>query len=845
MSITKKILRDRPIHNARGQYNYSGSINLGTKENVDSKFVDLDLYTLSSPSEVNEEILKNDYVFQSPSYFKINRLNIINRGVSYDLMDNDIRVAVVKGDVDNSSYSTLTSYINDSSKRIYRKTWGNKEEGWSPGTIIDGSKIVENFGITNVSASYVFEIPDANSSYDISSNFPLAFCDDTESGDDINIIIWMKANARRGGMGVRWTDKRKRRVEHYIISESIFTDCNSSLINREGLPDVIPLAYEVVRHGDGGSGGAETPAFEVGELEIEFVAPTEIGDVFAITPIDGATMPIEVSDNELFKLSSTSIPNTTWSTSLDSLSSVEDFRPISIVTAGGGDLQTHYGYGETVGVSSPIRIGLTFDMKKMKPLNISSGVELGELYPTGKFKFFVVDWNDRNNKIQSFDDIEDWPLDINSVLLKQKNDNTYKYANYLNPNNRETLYHFYQTPGIKNIKVVTFLYTDTTGDKIQAVRWKLVTTRINIGVDDVYIEDFSDLGGPDYTTIPWPYTCPVISGVSKDSQYYSSVDRILREGKFSDTDLLDSILLERTINNDELGDYIGRSDLGQVRVFSAPYDMNELLMHVPDSAYWSGGSFNVIANNYNILTTRLDISTLNANEIPKLENGKLNAQIRFFANVSSIDWVVTSVEITTGTNNDEGPSIPIGAADVNNGIGWRVGFNIIYKDISDVFYYAAGGGSSGQEYTDNYNFNRIQIYRTSDCSDGGASGTCLGSPSDTIAISNFNIIANNEDTFHPYWEKTYWNGTGNKFPAESSVGSIFISENVDSDLKSSCLFELNTGDIDRESIRDSAGNGIKGILIGDYRLKKPSKDTRMIRSAEMKLPLADTKDKAF
>jgi len=53
------------------------------------------------------------------------------------------------------------------------------------------------------------------------------------------------------------------------------------------------------------------------------------------------------------------------------------------------------------------------------------------------------------------------------------------------------------------------------------------------------------------------------------------------------------------------------------------------------------------------------------------------------------------------------------------------------------------------------------------------------------------------------------------------------------------------GDVDNESIRDSAGNGIKGILIGDYRLEKSSRDIRMTRSSEMKLPLTDTKDKAF
>ena len=71
MAITKKILKHKPTHNDNGQYNYDGSINKGIRENIDSKFIDLDLYTLSCPNDVNEEILKSDYIFQSPSYLKL------------------------------------------------------------------------------------------------------------------------------------------------------------------------------------------------------------------------------------------------------------------------------------------------------------------------------------------------------------------------------------------------------------------------------------------------------------------------------------------------------------------------------------------------------------------------------------------------------------------------------------------------------------------------------------------------------------------------------------------------------------------------------------------------------
>jgi len=690
MAITKKILKDKPFHNAGGQYNLDDTnTNLGLKKNVDSKFVDLDLYTLSKANNTNEEILKNNYIFQSPSYFKINILEIKNNGVGYDLIDNEVRIAVVSGNINNGSYSDLVEYVSDSSKRIYRKTWGVRDEGWSPGTIISSGEVVKEFGMAGLSPSYTFDDEGSNPSYDIESNFPAEFCEDSSSLNKINIIVWLKGNTRRG-WGARWTDKRKRRIYHYEIDEGNFPECGLS--GRTGQPESLAPEAKHVFTGDGGGGGAEAAAYAIKNFEIEMVAPKEEEDVGNVTAIEGAILPIKASPEELFRLQPTSIPNANWSDLINDLSTIRDFRPISIVTVGNSDFQSYYEYGQSVETSSPININLTFNMKNTKSLSIASGVEFDVEYVglDGKFKFFVIDWNDKTNKIQDFEDIENWPSDINDLLLKQKRDDIYKYADCTNSSTCESLNHFYQTPGLKNIKAVVFLYTDASSGEIQAVRWKLVTIRINTGVDDVYVEDFGDLGGPDYTTIPWPHTSPVISGISTDSQYYASIERILNSGNFSETDLLDSMLLERAQENNELGDYIGRSDLAQSR-------------------YFNSGSFDM-------------------------------------AYLLGISESIT----TDGTD------------------------------------------------------------------------------------------------FFPYDDNSYWSGNeNNKFSDETSVGSIFIYENVDDDLRSKCIFELNMGDVDGQTIRDSSGNGLKGILIGDYRLNKPSKEIPTVRSAEMKLPLTDTKDKAF
>jgi len=71
---------------------------------------------------------------------------------------------------------------------------------------------------------------------------------------------------------------------------------------------------------------------------------------------------------------------------------------------------------------------------------------------------------------------------------------------------------------------------------------------------------------------------------------------------------------------------------------------------------------------------------------------------------------------------------------------------------------------------------------------------------------------------------------------ESSVGQIFISDNQDMDLKQSCKLELNTGETLDKSILDTSGNSNKGLLIGDYKIKKNRKGEPMRRDSFIKVP---------
>jgi len=71
---------------------------------------------------------------------------------------------------------------------------------------------------------------------------------------------------------------------------------------------------------------------------------------------------------------------------------------------------------------------------------------------------------------------------------------------------------------------------------------------------------------------------------------------------------------------------------------------------------------------------------------------------------------------------------------------------------------------------------------------------------------------------------------------ESSVGQIFINDNQDINLKQSCKLEINTGLIEGSSIYDSSGNLNKGLLIGDYKIKKTQRNEPMRRDSFIKFP---------
>ena len=108
-------------------------------------------------------------------------------------------------------------------------------------------------------------------------------------------------------------------------------------------------------------------------------------------------------------------------------------------------------------------------------------------------------------------------------------------------------------------------------------------------------------------------------------------------------------------------------------------------------------------------------------------------------------------------------------------------------------------------------------------------------------------VENQIGTWLPYTETSWWDGTSfsSSFSPDTSAGELYIADNADSRLRNSCVLELNLGDVDFGVVRDSSGNGNKGILIGDFSITKLDIYSPTVRDSYMEIPERDLEDKAL
>ena len=811
MADKKLIFRNKYGQNNFGIYHYLDGNTNDNYYDSDSipiqydKFSGKDLYTTSVGNEINEAIMSSEMrssissafdalQYVGESFLKINKLIIKNSDVNSDINDVYFNVYIL-----SHAFSPLKSaagefYGYDDLLSAVKKTptevlpqpalfWNQHgpdyDEGESPGNIINNETIFTSFDLLNNAANVVLPNTSTEQHYANFDPKETLLIDTTGGGEQQQTNIFQEdgiynpiyiAVHMDGDMDTTYDKSRNENLCVYEISPEELFDWNG--VTPQGAIKTLDLvAPAICRQSDdqdythawsakelsitvNTTGGSQVQyTDENGVVQGNYNPPDEFKKYLdQITPALGVNMSTPPNQEQLDSLILNMFPNrqingeVSYNSSVDLVadiyygSRIADYLPVVNVNTRNisnqkiNNFQAYYESQEDRAyTSSPSNVELKF-YSTLHPLPITDDsvnggyyfdyfdfiytlydssdyfVEYGgdddlgfelenrlkftgtdvtyhRVYWEGSgyansttniaisndvgYMYLVVDWNDRNNKYKSIEDVlVDWPRTISELGKKQKQ-NLYYIKNI-----HSTINNNYNTPGIKNIKSIMFSYNDVS--LVEPLRWKLVTTRIFLDIPVNEFPDFGEVGGSDYITIPWPYTTPIIGGVSQGSKYLKSIDETLSGGTIGDLDIIDENFLVTAQEEDELGQNIEKMDLEQVRFFNQSYDLNKLL------------------------------------------------------------------------------NIPIEPA---NG------------------YYIA-----------------------------------------------------------PYTDNGYWDGETNSFSEETSVGQIFINDNLDLKLKSNCQLEFNTGNLTNKSIDDSSGKGNKGLLIGDYKVKKIAKGQPMRRDSFIKVP---------
>lgn len=519
----------------------------------------------------------------------------------------------------NDFYEHYKKIVFDNKYKIWsRSDYGEKGE-WDPGKIIDDAKILENFARFDDNGDYLDDFSGyANNSFDVNESLNISLSDwegiNFDEGKNFYVVVYMQGHKRRS-IG---TDARKKRIQVFKFDKREFKWTN---VNGDECTDETPednpncwlhdgtyykgntTEIEINKTSDmnveGGSGGtgAKTPAFYCKSVTMKVVPPyqmdksewgqNDIPEIYFNNITFPKALLLANSAERWYELSPYRVINFSYleNTSFTKGSDVLDFEPVSQINTKNNniDLQQYYvDFDDKFKSSAPGFVELNFDIKS---LNYFTGELLDFADSLTQFAFFVVDWDDNNEKFKEWDDVlDDFPTSYSELYRNQQDKNTYilrGISDYGTPNTTFSplgnLNHFYRTSGLKTIKSVVFSYAIGTNG-IQALRWKLVTSRIFLNENRVTKEDFNELGTLGFTTIPWPYTTPIISGISKLSKYYDSVENTLYNNRFASDELLSETQVYNALINDELGDFIGDVDIEQTRFFSGAYDMDELLM---------------------------------------------------------------------------------------------------------------------------------------------------------------------------------------------------------------------------------------------------------------------------
>ena len=441
-------------------------------------------------------------------------------------------------------------------------------------------------------------------------------------------------------------------------------------------------------------------------------------------------------------------------------------------------------------------------MKSSSPLNVTfdinvkgiDGNDLPDEVSDTVYYYFVIDWNDIEEKFKT---IEDW--------LDSKPENTFDYLEKINQN----LYK------VRKVPSTTF---NTDPNYLATLPFPQYREEFDISsfMDNVYINlifyrfDYGQLHGSDisrWIALGRPDIAAYLSELNINKIIYDNdVGPPFSSDFEPDTELQIPSAQDAGVTPQSPSDFLNPSSVLEPspfnsllsNVYTTPGIKN--IKYIMFSVFTGGDEFEV--GRWKLCTSRIYID-IPPNQYPDF--GDVGG-----SNYVTIPWPFTTA-IIGGVSEDSKYKTSI----LNTLGGGKIGeFDIIDERflVNDLENDELGKNIETMDLEQCRYFNK---------------------PHGIYDLLNIDAVIDNE--LIPF-NDLYYDGETNKFPLESSVGQIFISDNQDIDLKQSCKLELNTGETLEKSILDTSGNSNKGLLIGDYKVKKVKKGQSMRRDSFIKVP---------
>lgn len=583
------------------------------------------------------------------------------------------------------------------------------------------------------------------------------------------------------------------------------------------------------------------------------------------------------------------------------------FRPIIETTTSNGIIEFQRWYEEGVDtgfqlVSSPAEVEFNFSIKSNQSFfpsedflidNNSLTLEEMETELGITYKSFVVAWGDEapqpgDNSDGNMDgfgagdsNTMDWPKSV-TEYNQQSNQGKFIVSNRV-----DTMKHTYFEEGIYVITAYVMCIkerenVDAYGNTIiedMVLAMKKTETKVRIEKEFIFYPDYLHLGEGDFPIIPWTSgVAPIIGGIAEKSDYKDSLRKVLGASSILFSNARENFLKGKTrqaYHNDELGSFLTKIDISQIRYYKRPFDINYLL--------------GLRQTTYQSKNLRIEVGNCNyTDEISgenSVHNDRIYGDIDAITFMSSINegeklditgfkYVQTNSSTIYSDYTPDGLGIlPIISRryfivdsvniDDNNlpFISIR-GCEVMSQNLGDGEFLPSGNGRKIIIEPSNIfktNIKRELIFIPNiyvctnfpggeydyECSADNLGLTC--GPTHAPGAGGRGVCQQASEEYFSwisYTDTEFWNGDNiqNSFLQESPINSIFINDTDYKILKDSCIIEYNFADNDGITVRDSSGNENNGIIVGDYGLLKVAENVPMGLGSSIKKPRVDEKN---